>query len=372
MKILYIVNLPAPYMVNFLNELGKLSDLTAVFEKSDSSERDKSWQKYNFLSFRGIVLKGIPFSADSSFSPQVISHIKKNVYDSIIVANPTTPTGIIAMVYMNFKKIPYSIRCDGGFAGSQKGLKEYIKKKIFRSAVFWLSTAVEADNYLLSYGAKKDTIFRYPLSTLYAADILSKPLSTEQKKAIRKDLHIEADFVILSVGQFIYRKGFDVLLDACKNLKKDSSIAVYIIGGEPTKSMRRFCIEHQLKHVTFLPFMLKDQLQKYYQAADVFVFPTREDIWGLVINEAMANGLPIISTNRCIAGLELVVDDENGYIVPVNNADAIALKINRIVENQIMRLEMAQSSLDKIRHYTLENMAKMHMEILEKYREKRL
>ena len=52
--------------------------------------------------------------------------------------------------------------------------------------------------------------------------------------------------------------------------------------------------------------------------------PTREDIWGLVINEAMAYGLPIITTDNCLAGLELIKNEENGYIIPVNNTELLA------------------------------------------------
>ena len=50
-------------------------------------------------------------------------------------------------------------------------------------------------------------------------------------------------------------------------------------------------------------------------ASDLFVLPTREDIWGLVINEAMSFGLPIITTRKCIAGTELITDGENGYLL---------------------------------------------------------
>ena len=63
-------------------------------------------------------------------------------------------------------------------------------------------------------------------------------------------------------------------------------------------------------------------------AADVFVMPTREDIWGLVINEAMAYGLPVVSTDKCIAALELVKNGRNGYIIPPNQPKEIAQKVN--------------------------------------------
>ena len=111
---------------------------------------------------------------------------------------------------------------------------------------------------------------------------------------------------------------------------------------------------------------ITDIMNKMKQtSADLFVLPTREDIWGLVINEAMSNGLPIISTNRCIAGLELVKDGENGFIVPVDDVDALSQKIETILSNEQILETMGKKSLEKIKDYTFEQMAKRHMEIFQ-------
>ena len=96
----------------------------------------------------------------------------------------------------------------------------------------------------------------------------------------------------------------------------------------------------------------------------MFVFPTREDIWGLVVNEAMANGLPIITTDKCVAGLELIEDGENGYIVPVENVDMLARKITFLLQNDSLRKIMAQKSLEYIKRYTIENMVVAHLKII--------
>ena len=93
------------------------------------------------------------------------------------------------------------------------------------------------------------------------------------------------------------------------------------------------------------------------------MLPTREDIWGLVINEAMAYGLPVITTDRCVAGLDLVEDGVNGYIVPVGDEKALAEKMNLALRADLQA--MGAVSLEKIRPYTIENMARSHVEILE-------
>lgn len=168
--------------------------------------------------------------------------------------------------------------------------------------------------------------------------------------------------VAIAVGQFIHRKGFDVLLNAWARCNKEYEL--YIIGAEPTKEYLDFKEKLHLDNVHFEGFKTKEELKYYYQAADLFVFPTREDIWGLVVNEAMANGLPIITTDKCVAGLELIEDGENGYIVPVENIDMLARKITFLLQNDSLRKIMAQKSLEYIKRYTIENMVVAHLKII--------
>lgn len=164
--------------------------------------------------------------------------------------------------------------------------------------------------------------------------------------------------IAITVGQFIHRKGFDVLLNAWTKCSKECNL--YIIGAEPTEEYLDIKKKLRLENVYFEGFKTKKELKCYYQAADLFVLPTREDIWGLVVNEAMANGLPVITTDKCVAGLELIKNGFNGYIVPANNASLLSKKINQLIEDDELRRKMAINSLNTISEYTIENMAKVH------------
>ena len=155
-----------------------------------------------------------------------------------------------------------------------------------------------------------------------------------------------------------------MLMHAAKDL--DPDIGIYIVGGEATDEYIRLREELGLANVHFLSFQKKERLALLYKAADVFVLPTREDIWGLVINEALAYGLPTITTDRCVAGLELIEDGINGYVVPVGDAKALAEKIRAVLASDLG--EMGAAALKKVRPYTLENMAKTHAEIFENRR----
>ena len=95
--------------------------------------------------------------------------------------------------------------------------------------------------------------------------------------------------------------------------------------------------------------------------SDVFFFPSREDVWGLVINEAMACGLPIISSDNVIASKELL---DNKYLYNPNDLNKQYALINEFVHKSNKELEdIGQVNLNKIKDYTIENMVLRHLEI---------
>lgn len=367
MKILWLTNVPSPYRVDFFCELGKYCELTVLFEKSTSSERDESWKHHNFVGFHGIIMKGISVDVDKAICFSVIKHLKKHKYDYIVVSNIATPTGMIAIEYMKLRNISYLLEGDGGFQKNGKGLKEAYKKHLIQGADGYFSTSRSHDDYFIAYGAKKEKIFRYPFTSLRDRDICITMIDDEEKQSIKKELGVSTEKVILSVGQFIHRKGYDILLKACKDI--DSNVDIYIIGGKPIDKYVNLIKELNISNVHFVEYKSKEELKSYFRMADLFVLPTREDIWGLVINEAMAHGLPVVTTDKCVAGIELIINYENGFIVPVEDTKALAQKINLILENNDLRTKMSNSNRNKMKGYTIESMVKRHIDILTELKE---
>lgn len=363
MRLLFLSNVPSPYMVDFFNELGKLCDLTVVFEKRTSDERNGSWEDFRFDNFNGVILKGIRTSVDSAFSPGVIKFLTKNNFDNIIITNPATPTGVFAILYLKHRRIQYIIESEGGFPKNGKGLKEKLKKFIISNAKLYFSTTPKADEYFLTYGATKDKILKYPFTSLYQRELLREPLSEYDKKKLREKLQIKGEKIAIAVGRFIPLKNYDLLIHAWKKLRADYHL--YLIGeGEEKVKYVKIISEENLKNVHLLDFMTKNQLFEYYKAADLFIHPTSTDVWGLVINEAMACALPIITTDMCIAGVELVSNYENGFIVPVGDMQQISEKSKIILDDNELLMSMSKNSLKKISWYTFENMASVHYENL--------
>lgn len=363
MKILFLTNIPSPYRIDFFNELGKSVDLTVIFEAESADGITFNWNLNEIKWFKAIFLKEGNIE-EKTVNWQVLKYVKKNEYDVIIVTSYAYYTEMLSLLALKIKRIPYFLEIDGGLIRKENILKKVYKTFLISNAKGYVSPSNFSDLYLTYYGAESEKIFRYPFTSLKNVDIQQSLISREEKLKVRKDLLINEDKIVLTVGQFIHRKGFDILLNACKKIGKD--VGVYIVGGEPTKEYLDLKNSLGLNNVHFCGFKTKEELAKYYRAADVFVFPTREDVWGLVINEAMAHGLPIITTDKCIAGVELVKDNINGFIIPTENQEILGNKIIQILSDEDALQKMSLESLKNIKDYTIENMSMRHLEIFNK------
>ncbi|CVH77423.1 D-inositol 3-phosphate glycosyltransferase [Clostridiales bacterium CHKCI006] len=365
MKVLFLATIPSPYRVHFFNELGKHCELTVLFEKNFSKDRNSEWRQYNIKNFKAIFLRGIAVKANKAFCPEIVRVYKMVQHDVLIIGGYNTPTSMYLISFLRRHKIDFILSADGAQVKNEKTLAYKVKKYFISSASMWIGTSQSTKEYFLHYGAKKDCIEFYPFTSIYDNQVLLEPLTQSEKQNLRKKLGMDNKYTIISVGQFIYRKGFDILLDAACKLPRN--VQFYIIGGKPTDEYLMIIKKYKLENVYFLPFMNSAKLTEYYKASDLFVLPTREDIWGLVINEAAAAALPIITTTACVAGVEFIKKYENGVLVKKDDVQSLIKEITTLLEDEITQNKMALASLVAAHAYTFENMAAVHMNIIRKF-----
>lgn len=376
MKILFITNIPSPYRVDFFNLWGQIPDvhLTVIFLETPEEHkgRSKKWFHTDYTYFKPVFLhKKVTIRNHIIYKD--IFHWLKEKYDGIIFGGYAEPTYMAAMEYLRIHHIPYGIEVDGGLVNNDSLPKLIMKKHFLSSAEFWFSSGNVASNYLIHYGADPDKIIVYPFSSMMKNDLECALESTsigndneenwrknreECRKKAREILNVKEPLMSLSVGQFIKRKGFDLLIELLPQLNQ--SMGYYFIGGQANDKINNFIKEHKLKNVHFLDFKSPKELAVYFRAADLFVFPTRYDIWGLVVGEAMAYGLPILTTDLCGAGLELVEEGENGILCRTDDKYSLKSALDKIMRMDLNHLGF--ESYRKIQNYTIENMALTHYE----------
>lgn len=356
MKVLFLTNIPTPYRVDFFNELGKDCELTVLFERKRASDRDEQWIADKFDNFQGIFLNGKNTRADAAICLDVIKWLDNKRFDIFVIGGYSTPTGMLAIQTLKIKKIPFILNCDGGFIKNDRRIVHQIKKYFISSAKWWLSTGNLTSKYLEHYGAKRKNIYKYPFTSIKEIDIMDKKISNDEKNKLKNKLGIKSKKVALSVGSFIERKGYDLLINEWKKIQNEWELII-IGSGQDKEKLEQLISKYNLENVKLLDFKQKSELKEYYYSADLFILLTREDIWGLVINEAMAYGLPVITTNKCIAGMEMIKNEENGFIVNLENELNINKYINKINE------DMGVQSLKISKKYSIEDMSKAHIKI---------
>lgn len=361
-NILFISNYPSPYRVEFFNQLGAVDGikLTVIFleKPSEQSHRSLDWFNTNYSFFQAVFLtKKFSLGKKRNLHTELVSWVKKP-FDEIIFGGYSYPTFMLTMEYLKIQKKPFSMEVDGGLIGLDSSLKYKVKSHFLSMPSKWYSSGKMTTQYLVHYGAKPERIVTYPFSSLTKSDFVEREELLRRRRESREILGFsKEEKIALNVGQFIYRKGVDVLLRAIAEV--DPNIRFLIIGGKATEEYQKIVEEKKLVNVQFLEFMKKDELRHYYEAADFFVCPTREDIWGLVINEALAYGLPVISTDRCVAGVELIKNGENGFVVKADDVDSLVCAIQKISTMDLN--SMKEKALDSIQKYTIENMVAVHV-----------
>lgn len=162
----------------------------------------------------------------------------------------------------------------------------------------------------------------------------------------RHKIGIEDDeIILLFVGQLIPRKGLDILLRSWAIVRNMGRIHLLIIGNDSQSARRNSftkniteAISHDGK-IHHISYVSKEELPGLYSMADIFVFPSRLEGFGLVVAEAMSCGLPVVAT-ACKGVREIVRDGKTGYLTPVGDAEAFADRISHLIHNPERRKKM--------------------------------
>jgi len=354
-KIIFLTNIPAPYRVDFFNQLSESCDLEVIFYAKriknfgwEDQEKKQNF-KYSFL-FSNNKLKWI---VDLFFI------LKSNREAIFVIGGYSLLPEILSIIYLKILKIEFLLNLDGGFIKSNF-LRTKLKKFLIKSAKYCLSSGVNTTKTLIHYGANPNNIFEYHFSSVRSKEILLKPLNKIDKNELRKINNLSPDkFYLIFVGQLIHRKGIDILVDAMTDVYEN--IELLVIGdGDLLQELINKTIENNISEkIHFLGRQSKDKVLEFLKLSDVFVLPTREDIWGLVLNEAIACGLPVIATRETGAVYSLISEGGNGYLYHCNSKDKLIIHINNIYKEDLIKL--GEVSLNIAKNYSTEKMVEDHI-----------
>ncbi len=167
----------------------------------------------------------------------------------------------------------------------------------------------------------------------------------------REKLSLPTRF-ILFVGRFVPEKGVFDLLNAYGRLGDDiraQTGLVFAGNGVCRPELEERAKRIRPGRICFPGFVDRADLAGLYGLAEALILPTHSDPWGLVVNEAMACGLPIVVSNVAGCSVDLVEDGWNGYVVPPGNPEKLNVALDSLIRNPELRREMSVRSSERIR-----------------------
>lgn len=275
---------------------------------------------------------------------EVVNHIKPNFL--------VCPTNFRADIVCQLKCSAYKI-IESHCAKSYTGINEGTKRNLFidilhKFYMLYFTFVVRSRSNViitLTEGDKKE--WDLTNKTFVIPNIVTK-VPKEISKCCNKQ--------VISVGRLTYQKGFERLISTWKMVNKkhpDWNLAIYGTGEEE-RALRNQIKESRLENVITINPPTPDIYTKM-QESSILVFPSRYEGFGLVLIEAMINGVPCISFD-CPYGPSDIIDNGNdGYLIPNDNIQKMVDKICYLIENEEIRKEMGKKARKSAMRYAPEN-----------------
>lgn len=358
--VVILTNIPAPYRVDFFDYLKKNYEnyrFTIVY--SSKNEDNRSWsieeEKLKdavFLESRTIAIRK-RFDTTYLHLPKGVKAVLKNLQPDVVVGSEYNPTVLRALHFCRKNRIPFVSWTDGTLFSERNRnfIQKYLRTYVVARANAYIGSSTRSKEAQIFYGADEK---KCHISFL-AVDV-EQYLQKPQGKGSGK---------ILCVGSLIERKGIDLLLRALSHV--ESSYELYLAGdGNEKQTLKDLAKELKIEdRIHFLGQLSKEELLKHYGDSDLFVLPTREDCFALVLLEAMCAGLPIVCSKYADGAYDLIEDGKNGLMIDPYEEQSFAGAMERILRDEKLRKEMGNCSLQMTEKFRFSNISKGYMEAIE-------
>lgn len=339
MKIVLVTNIPSPYRVIVYDEIALKygEDFHVIY--CAAIEKNRKW-KLPEIRHQHTFLKAKRIGKTIYYKSDVLKQLRRQGPDIIIIAG-FNPVSLAVRIYAILKKIR-TIEYTDSWIDSIKQLSIF-HKKLRRISLKYVDACICASTkgreYLVEYGVFKEKVF---ISPLVINNLHFKPF-----------LNCKKDFHLMFSGQFVAGKLPFFVVDVCNEVKKViPALRILLIGDGPLKEPLIQSLLASGINFEYPGFIQQNELPMYYSKAKILLFPTLRDSWGIVANEAFAAGMPVITCKNAGVSNELVIDNHNGYILPLD-AKCWSEKIIELLQDENKYKRFSENCLSQVDKYTV-------------------
>jgi 1,2-diacylglycerol 3-alpha-glucosyltransferase len=360
-RVVIITEIISPYRIPVFNALSQHDgiDLRVIF-LSETDPTQRQWLVYkDEIRFPYQVL---PFWRKRSGRHSLLLNwgveaaLRRASPDFIVCGGYNYVASWQSMSWARRNRVPFTLWAESTARDfrSSHALIESLKLRFLRGCDGFVVPGKSAVAYLKKYGVGEEMIFTAPNAVDTHFFSQRAEVIRREAAAHRQALGLPVRFFLFT-GRLVLEKGVFDLLDAYETLAPSvrNEIGLVFVGDGTTRSpLEERANAINPGSIQFAGFAQRESLPAYYALADALVFPTHTDTWGLVVNEAMACGLPVISSDAAGCVADLVEDEWNGRVISAGDIGQLASAMDELAGDAALRSFMGQRSRERIQRYS--------------------
>lgn len=351
--VIYWNNIPAPYMVDRFNALADRNNMEFQAWFNDRTHSDRSWGvEESAWRFDYRYLPVTRIGGLKLHWPLPVFGRRPDLIFSLY-AEPVFISGWLAARSRGIKTGFRVLKTFDAWVKRNR-IKDAVKRFMFKRVDAIETPGMDGREFALKYGALSERVF-YATHTV---DIDTFQKSCVLTKGEQETLRAQGGligFTFIYVGRLMAGKGLDLLIEAFSLVQQRCAheVSLLLVGDGPQEAaLRKICETSRIRNVVFTGFVQKRDLPRFYALADTFVFPTLGDPYGIVVDEAMACSLPIISTTAAGEIRGRVQDGVNGFLVMPGDSQTLAAAMLTLADHMELREQMGKISAHKVKNHT--------------------
>lgn len=318
---------------------------------------------YDHEFLRNLRGERVPGGFWSLVNPDIVPALRDGEFDAVWLHGHAYATNLLAVLGARAAGSALFMRCEThlGLERSpvRRGLRELLMPGFYRLFDGCLAIGTRNAEFYRHLGVPDDRIFLVPYVVENRRFERGARLTGDERARRRRDLGLPPPDVpvLLFLSKLIPRKRSIDLLEAYRRIRFEGNAraALAIVGAGPERGRLEEFVERQdLADVHFLGFRNQSELPSIYGACDVFVLPSEDEPWGLVVNEAMCAGLPVVVSEEVGAAADLVRDGTNGFRFPSGDVEELAERLRLLVDDPEARASMGTASREIVKEWDLQ------------------
>ncbi len=356
-KLVIITEIIAPYRIPVFNALAlrREIDLHVIF-LSENDPTLRQWQVYkDEIKFQYEVLPSWRRRLGKYnvlINRGMLSALNRILPDAVLCGGYNYLASWEAAYWARAHRIPLLLWSESTALDRRRGhlLVEFTKARFLGLCRAFVVPGKSSLRYLKDLGIAKERVFTAPnaVDTDLFSSLAEEARRCDTQVRVRHSLPLR---YFLYVGRLVRIKGVFELMEAYAQLRAQvrSEVGLVFVGdGVDRAELMEYASRAAPGTIQFPGFVHREGLPEFYALADALIFPTRSDTWGLVVNEAMSCGLPVIATSVAGCVPDLVQDGWNGYVVAPADPSQLAAAMLRLAGDSGLRREMGARSRERI------------------------